>query len=105
MSVSISRRDFLRLSGGVTAGTALAGLSGMGLDLGPTTVKAAEARIKGAKAIPSVCPYCAVGCGLLAYTVEENGRSRIIDIEGDPQSPISQGTLCPKGSATYQLHV
>jgi formate dehydrogenase major subunit len=47
----------------------------------------------------SVCPYCAVGCGQLVYVKDE----RIIDIEGDPDSPVSQGCLCPKGAATYQL--
>ena len=47
----------------------------------------------------SVCPYCAVGCGQLVYVKEE----RIIDIEGDPDSPVSQGCLCPKGAATFQL--
>jgi formate dehydrogenase major subunit len=51
------------------------------------------------KVVRSICPYCAVGCGQLAYV--ENGR--ITDIEGDPDSPISQGCLCPKGAATYQL--
>jgi formate dehydrogenase major subunit len=47
----------------------------------------------------SVCPYCAVGCGQLLYTKDE----QLIDIEGDPDSPISRGKLCPKGAATYQL--
>jgi formate dehydrogenase major subunit len=47
----------------------------------------------------SVCPYCAVGCGQLVYT--EGGR--ITDIEGDPDSPVSRGRLCPKGAATFQL--
>ncbi len=47
----------------------------------------------------SVCPYCAVGCGQLVYTKE----GRITDIEGDPDSPISRGRLCPKGAATFQL--
>jgi formate dehydrogenase major subunit len=47
----------------------------------------------------SVCPYCAVGCGQLVYVQGE----RITDIEGDPDSPISQGCLCPKGAATFQL--
>jgi formate dehydrogenase major subunit len=51
------------------------------------------------KVVGSVCPYCAVGCGQLVY-VKNN---RIIDIEGDPASPISQGNLCPKGAATFQL--
>src|SRR4051812_43059735 len=47
----------------------------------------------------SVCPYCAVGCGQLVYIKDE----KIIDIEGDPDSPISGGCLCPKGAATFQL--
>jgi formate dehydrogenase major subunit len=49
--------------------------------------------------VRSVCPYCAVGCGQLVYV--KNGK--ITDIEGDPDSPISEGSLCPKGAATYQL--
>ncbi len=51
------------------------------------------------KVVKSICPYCAVGCGQLVFV--EKGR--ITDIEGDPDSPISQGCLCPKGAATYQL--
>jgi formate dehydrogenase major subunit len=51
------------------------------------------------RVVRSVCPYCAVGCGQLVYVKDE----RIIDIEGDPDSPISQGCLCPKGAATFQL--
>jgi formate dehydrogenase major subunit len=47
----------------------------------------------------SVCPYCAVGCGQLVYIKDE----KILDIEGDPRSPISNGCLCPKGAATFQL--
>jgi formate dehydrogenase major subunit len=49
--------------------------------------------------VPSVCPYCAVGCGQSVYV--KSGR--IIDIEGDPESPVSRGRLCPKGAATFQL--
>jgi formate dehydrogenase major subunit len=51
--------------------------------------------------VPSVCPYCAVGCGQLIYA----RQGKIIDIEGNPASPINGGTLCPKGSATYGLIV
>jgi formate dehydrogenase major subunit len=49
--------------------------------------------------VASVCPYCAVGCGQSVYV--KSGR--IIDIEGDPDSPVSRGRLCPKGAATFQL--
>lgn len=51
------------------------------------------------RVVPSVCPYCAVGCGQLVYIQNE----KIMDIEGDPRSPISNGCLCPKGAATFQL--
>jgi formate dehydrogenase major subunit len=51
------------------------------------------------RVVGSVCPYCAVGCGQLVYVKNE----KIIDIEGDPRSPISNGCLCPKGAATFQL--
>ncbi len=105
MSTTISRRDFLKL-GGVTAGTALGGLAAVGADLGPATVRAQQARIVGQKMYKSVCPYCAVGCGLVVHTRQgENGHSEIINIEGDADSPINQGTLCPKGAATFQLHI
>jgi formate dehydrogenase major subunit len=58
------------------------------------------ARTKSAdRVVGSVCPYCAVGCGQLVYVKDE----KIIDIEGDPASPISHGCLCPKGAATFQL--
>ena len=51
------------------------------------------------RVVPSICPYCGVGCGQLVYV--EDGK--ITDIEGDPASPISEGCLCPKGAATMQL--
>jgi formate dehydrogenase major subunit len=51
--------------------------------------------------VVSVCPYCAVGCSQLIYVKDR----RIIDIEGNPASPINEGTLCPKGASTYQYVV
>jgi formate dehydrogenase major subunit len=59
----------------------------------------AGARTEGLKATESVCPYCAVGCGQIVYT----RGGELVSIEGNPRSPISQGTLCPKGSASRQL--
>jgi formate dehydrogenase major subunit len=64
-------------------------------------VHAQHLRIKDAKATPSVCPYCSVGCATLVHTMD----GKIVNIEGDPRSPVNEGTLCPKGAATYQLHV
>lgn len=51
------------------------------------------------RVVKSICPYCGVGCGQLVYVENE----KITNIEGDPDSPISEGCLCPKGSATFQL--
>jgi formate dehydrogenase major subunit len=59
-----------------------------------------HARIRGATQTESVCPYCAVGCGTVIHT--KGGQ--VIDIEGNPRSPINEGTLCPKGANTFQLH-
>lgn len=59
-----------------------------------------QPRIRDAdRVVPSICPYCGVGCGQRIYVKNE----RIIDIEGDPDSPISLGCFCPKGAATFQL--
>ena len=58
-------------------------------------------RLRGATVTEGLCPYCAVGCGQLIYT--KGGT--LIDIEGNPESPINEGTLCPKGANTYQLAV
>ncbi len=83
------------------AGTAIGGLVGLGANLAPKVAHAEELRIKNAKVYPSVCPYCAVGCGTLVHTIGD----KIVNIEGNPQSPVNFGNLCPKGAATYQLHV
>ena len=58
-----------------------------------------ESRLEGATVTEGVCPYCAVGCGQHIYT--KGGQ--IIDIEGNPHSPINEGTLCPKGANVFQL--
>jgi formate dehydrogenase major subunit len=97
----VSRRDFFKVSASAATGTALGGLAGFGATLAPSLARAQEPRIKGAKTVPSVCPFCAVGCATLIHTVD----GKIVNIEGDPRSPHNEGTLCPKGAATFQLHV
>src|SRR5215471_16752407 len=72
---------------------------GTGLESMSQKTREMRARIEGAKVARSVCPYCGVGCGQLIY--HKDGK--LISIEGDPGSPISQGNLCPKGAASYQL--
>ncbi len=65
----------------------------------PTT-RGKQSRLKGATKTESICPYCAVGCSTHIYTKD----NQVIDIEGNPDSPINEGTLCPKGANTFQLH-
>ena len=99
--MELSRLDVLRLSLAGGAGTALGGLIASGVDLAPVVAKAQQLRIRDAKVTPSICPVCAVGCGTLVHTVD----GQIVNIEGDPRSPHNEGTLCPKGAATFQLHI
>jgi len=75
------------------------GSDGTGPEAKSAKTLALEARQHGAVAARSVCPYCAVGCGQLIY--HKDGK--LISIEGDPESPVSRGRLCPKGSASFEL--
>jgi len=91
-----SRRQFFK-----GTGLAAGALAGLGLDLKPAAAAAQKLKIKGAREVASVCPYCAVGCGQIVSVRD----GAIVNIEGNPDSPINAGTLCPKGAATYQLAV
>ncbi len=98
--MDITRRQFFKISSGAI-GTAVATEAvGLGADTSAMQQQAQKVPIKTGKQVPTICPYCAVGCGQIA-TVDEKGA--IIDIQGNPDSPINQGTLCPKGAATFQL--
>ena len=99
--MTMTRRDLLRLSLAGGGGTALGGLIASGANLGPVVAQAQQLRIAKAQVTPSVCPFCAVGCATLVHTVD----GQIVNIEGDPRSPHNEGTLCPKGAATFQLHI
>jgi formate dehydrogenase major subunit len=72
---------------------------GTGREAMSPTTRALCSRTTGAEVARSVCPYCGVGCGQLVY----HEGNELLAIEGDPQSPINQGTLCPKGAASHQL--
>jgi formate dehydrogenase major subunit len=99
--MEISRRDILRLSVAGGSGTALGGLIASGVNLAPVVAQGEELRIAKAKVTPSVCPFCSVGCATLVHTID----GQIVNIEGDSRSPHNEGTLCPKGAATFQLHI
>jgi formate dehydrogenase major subunit len=75
------------------------GKDGTGLEAMSDKTREMHARIDDAQVARSICPYCGVGCGQLIY--HKDGK--LVSIEGDPESPISQGNLCPKGAASFQL--
>lgn len=90
--MGITRRDFLR-----SAGTG-AGLAAAGLAAAPEA-QAAELKTRGARQVPSICYYCAVGCGIVASVAD----GRVVAIQGDPEHPINRGTLCSKAQAYIQV--
>jgi len=98
--MDLTRRRFLTLSLGTIGTAAAADAAGIGVDLTAAEQRARAVPIKTGRQVPSVCPYCSVGCGQIVM-VEEGGR--IVDIGGNPDSPVNEGTLCPKGAATLQL--
>jgi formate dehydrogenase major subunit len=98
--MKVSRRQFLKISTGTLGTFVAAEAATLGVDTSAVKEQAQRVPIKTGKQVPSICPYCSVGCAQIV-TVNEAGK--IIDIQGHPDSPINQGTLCPKGAATYQL--
>jgi formate dehydrogenase major subunit len=101
MAQNLSRRYFLKLSAGAMGSVAVADMAGLGFDTTPLYAQTQTKLVKKGKEVPSVCPYCAVGCGQIVTVAD----GKILDIQGNYDSPINDGTLCPKGAATYQLAV
>jgi formate dehydrogenase major subunit len=100
---TVTRRDVLKF--GIAGAGALVA-SGLGFEaaLAESTKIKLNLRIAGAKESHSVCPYCAVGCSLVAYTRQtSDGKVQLLQIEGDPDSPVNEGRLCPKGATAMQL--
>ena len=95
-----SRRDFLKVA---TIGGAAASV--FGFDLAPAYAQISELKIARATETRSTCPYCAVSCGVIIYTLGDKAKNvtpQVIHVEGDPDHPINRGTLCPKGASLYQ---
>jgi formate dehydrogenase major subunit len=74
-------------------------LGSLGISLEPAKAYAQGLKIKDAKVTRTICPYCAVGCGILVHTKD----GKVVNTEGDPDHPISEGTLCSKGSSLFQV--
>jgi len=93
--MNVNRRGFLKLSGAVAA------VSGLGISLKPSSAYAKNLKIKYAKETTTVCPYCSVGCSIIVSVRD----GKVINTEGDPDSPINKGSLCSKGGSIYQMAV
>ena len=96
--MDMDRRQFFRVSGAGLAGSSL-----VALGFSPTAALAETRQFKLARTTETrnTCTYCSVGCGLIMYTLgdgSKNVRGSIIHIEGDPDHPVSRGSLCPKGA-------
>ena len=97
--MSTSRRDFIKIS---VSGAAVASI--LGFDLAPAYAQLKELKIARASETRSTCPYCAVSCGVIIYTLGDKAKNvtpQVVHVEGDPDHPINRGTLCPKGASLY----
>lgn len=92
--MGMSRRQFLQGGALAAAGMALP-------KQGEANADAPALRTKGLKSSTTICPFCAVGCGLIVHTKD----GKVANIEGDPQHPINRGSLCSKGSSLFQVAV
>lgn len=104
--MDVSRRDFLRVSAAAAGAGGL--VSSLGFDLEPAFAASRSLKISGAREYRTICPYCAVGCGAIAYVHGSGGLNTVptvVHVEGDPDSPVNGGTLCPKGASQMQLAI
>ena len=103
MNTPLSRRQFLSRSGLAAGGSALGGLVALGVDPEPLRASTVQLgyKLANTKTVVGVCPYCAVGCSQLLSSRD----GKLVNVEGNPDSPINHGTLCPKGAASFQLTV
>ena len=91
--MELTRRGFLKA-------TTIGGTIALGFDVGKAKAEMREFKISRTTETRSVCPYCAVGCGVIIHTLgdkSKNAKAAVVHVEGDPDQPVSRGTLCPKG--------
>jgi formate dehydrogenase major subunit len=96
--LSVSRRQFLKLS---AAGLSASSLAILGFSPNQVLAEARQFKLARTTETRNTCPYCSVSCGVLMYSLgdkSKNAPAEIIHIEGDPDHPVSRGTLCPKGA-------
>lgn len=103
MNDKITRRQFLKGGGAAVATIGLT--TTLGFDFTATAAAVKELRIKNVTPTPTVCPYCASGCGLVVYSEKKpDGKfNKLLSVVGDPDNPINEGCACPKGAAMFNL--
>ncbi len=98
--MQVSRRTFIKVS---SAGLAA---SAFGFDVSPALAQTRRLKIERTTETRSICPYCSVSCGVIIHTLGDKSKnvtgSTVVHVEGDPDSPINRGTLCPKGITLKQ---
>ena len=98
---SVTRRQFLRFSAVSAAGLGASSLGILGFSPNEVLAEVRQYKLARTTETRNTCPYCAVGCGILMYSLGDkakNSQAEIIHIEGDPDHPVNRGTLCPKGA-------
>lgn len=98
MNAPMSRRQFFRIC---AAGMGSSSIVGLGMSPGAALAEVRAFKLARTTETRGMCPYCSVSCGVIMYSLGDrakNVKSRIIHIEGDPDNPVSRGTLCPKGA-------
>lgn len=90
----MDRRQFLQMSGLSVAAAGTLAFGGL-----KATAGIRDLRIRQAKEVPTICPFCSVGCGMVAHVKDH----QLINLEGDVENPISEGSLCPKGASAFQF--
>ena len=101
--MDMSRRQFFRVTG---AGLASSSLAALGFSPTETLAETRNFKLARTTETRSTCPYCSVSCGMIIYSMGDrakNVRSSIVHIEGDPDHPVSRGTLCPKGAGVMDM--
>lgn len=100
--MKVTRRQFFKVTGASAAALAVVDL---GFDLEPAAAAAKKLRIKNIKPVPTICPYCASGCGLVVYSERDAAGKfvKLLSVEGDPDNPINRGAACAKGAAMFNL--
>jgi formate dehydrogenase major subunit len=97
--MDVTRRQFVKYAAGGIGATSMVAL---GFSPAKALAEVRQFKLAHATETRNTCPYCAVGCGIIMYSLGDrakNARSEIIHIEGDPDHPVNRGTLCPKGAA------